>query len=160
MRPEGPAVHGGQELLQQGRSADDLQRGGAGSGQGCCEQGVRPAGAGLRCDDVRGRERDAPGPMEIMLAPDGLTVWIADYGTERIMIRTRPNRASTGWTSRDTVRGKDKRSGGFRSIRNLTVASDGLAAWVVDGERRRVSMWKAVCPSQVQQADDGGRFGG
>jgi DNA-binding beta-propeller fold protein YncE len=80
-------------------------------------------------------------PDGVAVAPDALTVWVADRGNARVSVWTRPDAASTAWTNATTFGSTGSGTSQFNSPRGVAVEPDGLTVWVGDFFNHRVSVW-------------------
>jgi DNA-binding beta-propeller fold protein YncE len=77
-------------------------------------------------------------PLDVTVSPDGLTVWIADNGNQRVSIWTRSNATSTAWANTGTF--------GNRCV-EIALSADYLTAWLVEPGQNRITVWSMTCPA-------------
>lgn len=80
-------------------------------------------------------------PAGVSLAPDELTLWVADAFNHRISVWTRPTDTSTEWSpiARFGSNGTGRRN--FKFPTRVVVSADTLTAWVSDSLNSRISIW-------------------
>ncbi|MFM9105830.1 MAG: sulfatase-like hydrolase/transferase [Chloroflexota bacterium] len=80
-------------------------------------------------------------PNDLYLSSDGLTMWIADLGNNRVSIWTRTTATGTDWTNKTTFGAKGMAPYQFDQPDGIFVSSDGTLVWVSDRENNRISLW-------------------
>jgi DNA-binding beta-propeller fold protein YncE len=80
-------------------------------------------------------------PRGVFVSADALTAWIADTGNSRIAIWTRPNTASTTWSSSAQFGSQGTGNDNFSSPFGVSVSADSLTAWIADMNNNRISIW-------------------
>ncbi|MGI9252128.1 MAG: NHL repeat-containing protein, partial [Thermomicrobiales bacterium] len=79
-------------------------------------------------------------PYGIAISDNGLTVFIAELGNDRVSVWTRPATTgsnATNWTNQTTF-GSDTV---FSGPAALAISTDGLTLWIVDSSNHRMSVW-------------------
>ncbi|MFM9108578.1 MAG: hypothetical protein ACKOWF_17970 [Chloroflexota bacterium] len=79
--------------------------------------------------------------LGIAAAPNGLTVWVADPGNNRISVWTRPDAASTVWSNVTTFGTVGSGASQLKDPVGVAVSSDTRTAWVADNGNQRISVW-------------------
>jgi choline-sulfatase len=80
-------------------------------------------------------------PDDLFLSSDGLTMWIADMGNNRISIWTRSTSTGTDWTNNTTFGAQGSAPYQFNMPDGIFVSSSGTMVWVSDRLNNRVSVW-------------------
>ena len=80
-------------------------------------------------------------PMGVAASVDGLSVWIADQGNDRVSVWTRPDAGSTAWANQTTFGTKGTGPSRFQRPMGVAVSADGLKVWVADFWNYRISIW-------------------
>ncbi len=81
-------------------------------------------------------------PRAIAVSEDTLTVWVADYNNNRIVIWTRPDSSSTAWSYSTQFGTFGTGATNFKEPKGIAVSPDTLTAWVGDSGNHRIMVWK------------------
>jgi DNA-binding beta-propeller fold protein YncE len=79
-------------------------------------------------------------PSDVAVSADGLSMWVADAGNDRISVWTRPDTA-TEWANQITFGSTGTDANQFLYPNGLAVSPDGLTVWVADLANYRISVW-------------------
>ncbi|MFM9107197.1 MAG: hypothetical protein ACKOWF_10935 [Chloroflexota bacterium] len=80
-------------------------------------------------------------PMGIALTPDELMLLISDSNNNQVVIWSRPSRSSQNWTYQDVFGGAGTGDGLFAAPAGLSIAPNGLTAWIADLNNNRIQVW-------------------
>lgn len=81
-------------------------------------------------------------PVGLTVSADGLSVWVADYGNNRISVWARPDSTSTSWANATTFgSGPGDDPGSFFGPLDVAVVPDTLTLWIADEGNQRISVW-------------------
>ncbi len=80
-------------------------------------------------------------PWGLALAPNGLTLWIADTFNNRVQVWTRPDTLTQTWTYSTAFGALGDGNGQFSSPRDVAVSEGGKNVYVADASNNRVSVW-------------------
>lgn len=80
-------------------------------------------------------------PRGATVAPDGLTLWVADSDNNRVSVWMRPDPTSTAWANQTTFGDALGWVEPFDFPRDVAVTANLLTVLVSDTENYRVSMW-------------------
>ena len=80
-------------------------------------------------------------PTGVSLAPDELTLWVADAMNHRISVWTRPAVTSTEWSPVARFGSNGTGGSNFNYPTRVVVSADTLTAWVSDSLNSRISIW-------------------
>ncbi|MFT4040669.1 MAG: NHL repeat-containing protein [Thermomicrobiales bacterium] len=80
-------------------------------------------------------------PVDVAVAPDEKTVWVADALNSRISIWTRESKSSTTWTHSANFGVAGNGQGEFSVPSGVSVAPDTLTVWTADLGHNRVLVW-------------------
>ncbi|MFM9105230.1 MAG: hypothetical protein ACKOWF_00850, partial [Chloroflexota bacterium] len=81
-------------------------------------------------------------PIGVAASGDALTLWITEFGNNRVSIWTRPDAASTAWTNATTFgSGPGDSPESFYGPADLALSPDGLTVWIADNGNQRISVW-------------------
>lgn len=88
-------------------------------------------------------------PRGVTVAPDGLTLWVADSGNNRISAWTRPDPGSAAWANQITFGDAPGWAGPLDFPRDVALTANLLTAFVSDSENYRVSVWSRPTTSSA-----------
>lgn len=80
-------------------------------------------------------------PAGVALSSDGLTIFIADSGNNRISVWTRTSIGSADWNAQTTFGAAGSGPGQLLGPMSVSVTADGLTAMVADSANNRASVW-------------------
>ncbi len=80
-------------------------------------------------------------PYAVVVSPDGLTAWVADYNNNRISIWARPDATSKVWSYLAQFGALGSGASEFTYPTGVAVSADSRTAWVMDQGNNRVSIW-------------------
>ncbi len=80
-------------------------------------------------------------PLGIVVSPDTLTAWVADYSNNRISIWTRPDATSTTWSYSAKFGTQGSGDSNLKTPASVFVSADTLTAWVADNGNNRIVIW-------------------
>lgn len=80
-------------------------------------------------------------PAGLTLAPNGLTLWIADAQNNRVQVWTRPDTLTQTWTYSTAFGASGSGDGQFSGPRDVAVSEGGKNVYVAEQGNNRVSVW-------------------
>jgi DNA-binding beta-propeller fold protein YncE len=80
-------------------------------------------------------------PYGLTISPDGLTLFVADSGNDRISVWTRPDTASTSWTHQTNFGTSGSGDDQLDQPEGLSLSPDLLTLWIADANNARISIW-------------------
>jgi sugar lactone lactonase YvrE len=81
-------------------------------------------------------------PAGVAIAPDTLTVWVTDGGSNnRVSIWTRPDATSTAWSYNAQFGSSGAGDENFSAPFSIALSPDTLTAWIADTFNNRVVIW-------------------
>ncbi|MFM9107196.1 MAG: hypothetical protein ACKOWF_10930 [Chloroflexota bacterium] len=83
-------------------------------------------------------------PSGMAIAPNGLTIWVADKSNNRVQVWSRPSLASLSWTYLTAFGTIGSGNGQFSGPYAVTASNGGGYVYVADTGNNRVSVWVAV----------------
>ena len=91
-------------------------------------------------------------PFGVATSPDGLTVWVSDFGNDRISVWARPDASSIAWENKTTFGAEGSASNQLQAPYPVAVSPDTLTVWVPDSGNGRISVWRRTGPSTIDWA--------